>query len=98
MRPPARIASTPRSTVFAMFGTAAETALATRASSVLLILRILSVGNRSISTERGLRRSVDITCSDEFLLSGNQESHGSFSGCRIREHRTTPFESDPTSP
>src|SRR5690349_14800918 len=49
---------TARSTVLAISGIAPATAPATRASSELMILRMRSVGNRSISTERGLRPSV----------------------------------------
>jgi hypothetical protein len=37
-----------------------------------MILRIRSVGKRSMSTERGLRRSVDITCSAGFRPCGNR--------------------------
>src|SRR5438046_8655488 len=45
------------STTFAISGMAAATAFATCASSPLMIFKIRSVGKRSISTERGLRRS-----------------------------------------
>src|SRR5262249_45714901 len=45
-----------------MSGMAAATALATKASSELMILRTRSVVNRSMSTDRGLRRSVVTWC------------------------------------
>src|SRR6185295_9612056 len=54
------MAATVKSTAFAISGIAVATAAATVASSLLMILRMRSVGYRSISTEFGFRRSAFI--------------------------------------
>src|SRR4051812_19575051 len=52
------MAVTARSTVLTISGITAPTAAVTAASSLLMIFSIRSVGNRSMSTELGFRRSV----------------------------------------
>jgi hypothetical protein len=49
---------TARSTVLTISGIAEQTAAVTLASSLLMIFSIRSVGNKSMSTELGFRRSV----------------------------------------